>query len=217
MDGKGLRNTAAYILGVVGTALKGVIFALCCVLVALVGVPLVLLLFVAHVAKEAAKSLRRALPLLLALLMIPLLSGCRTHGHVVESGRQDSVSVLVRETVRAVPDTVDVYLPPQTVERLTPDTFSLLETDFAISEARVTEGMLMHTLRTKQQAFKAAVQRLVVTRDSVVYRDREVVKTEEVKAKLHWWQKAWLVLPLPLLLVIYLLGKRYRRLRKKYC
>ncbi|MCD8266245.1 MAG: hypothetical protein LUC33_03725 [Prevotellaceae bacterium] len=144
--------------------------------------------------------------------IVGFLSACQSsRRHAAESGRRDSVLVLVRERVRSVPDTVDVYLPPQTVERLTPDTFSLLETDFAISEARVTEGMLMHTLRAKQQAFKAAVQRLVVTRDSIVYRDRTVEKAVEKKAATRWWLRLLRLLPWALLVAAVWLRRRSRK------
>ncbi|MCD8266833.1 MAG: hypothetical protein LUC33_06735 [Prevotellaceae bacterium] len=146
----------------------------------------------------------------LMALLLCLLGSCRSHRGVAYTST-DSVRVELRETV--LHDTVEITLPLQTAERETPDTFSRLETDYAVSEARVSEGRLRHTLRTKRQALKAAVERTVVTRDSIVYRDR--VAETRARTKTPWWRKAWRVSPIVLFLLLALVWRLYRKTLKR--
>ncbi|MCD8266219.1 MAG: hypothetical protein LUC33_03595 [Prevotellaceae bacterium] len=139
-----------------------------------------------------------------------LLCACHTSRQVTQT---DSLRVEIRERDRVVYDTVDVYIEPALVERLIPDTFSLIETAFARSEAEVRDGNLRHTLETKGKARGIAPVR-VITRDSIVYRDR-YIESLPVPTKTHWWQRAWRLLPLVLLLVIYWLTRRIKHYRDR--
>ncbi|MCD7721785.1 MAG: hypothetical protein LUI09_06100 [Prevotellaceae bacterium] len=147
---------------------------------------------------------------LLSALCLPLCS-CRTPRQTLSTS--DSLSVVVRERVQTVYDTVDAYIEPARIERLVPDTLSVIVTDFARSEAEVHGGLLRHTLETTGKA-KAVAPVRVVTRDSIVYQDRYICK-EAAPAKTPWWKWVWRLSPLALLLVIYWLARRVRHYRDR--
>ena len=70
------------------------------------------------------------------------------------------------------------------------DTTSHLENEFALSDARISGGMLKHSLETKPVKMPAVVDKQIVYRDSVVFRDRVQTVTVEVEKKLTGWQQA---------------------------
>ena len=75
------------------------------------------------------------------------------------------------------------------VERVsTLDTASVLENKYAKSAASVSDGVLHHSLETKPAREPVSVEKQIVYRDSLVYRDRIVTETVEVEKKLSWWQ-----------------------------
>lgn len=91
-----------------------------------------------------------------------------------------------------VPDTVLIEIPAQSAERLTRDTTSFLETDFARSTARIMpDGFLFHRLENKPQLKPAPFQKPVEKRDSIVYIDREkkVQVPVIVEKKIPKWQQ----------------------------
>lgn len=86
-------------------------------------------------------------------------------------------------------DTVLVEIP-QIVEKVqTMDTVSFLENEFAKSSAKVSDGILSHSLETKPIQKPVEIQKEIVYRDSVVFRDRTVVETVEVEKSLSGWQQ----------------------------
>ena len=68
------------------------------------------------------------------------------------------------------------------------DTASLLENKFAKSAAFVSGGVLTHSLETKPAKEPVSVEKQIVYRDSLIYRDRVVTETVEVEKKLSAWQ-----------------------------
>lgn len=87
-------------------------------------------------------------------------------------------------------DTVFVELP-RVVERVAvQDTTSHLENEFALSDARISGGVLKHSLETKPVKMPAVVDKQIVYRDSIVFRDRVQTQTVEVEKKLTGWQQA---------------------------
>lgn len=122
---------------------------------------------------------------LLALCAI-FLSSCAIQRPPVIQYR-DSVRVEIRD--HFVHDTVGFEIPVEVEKVVTPDTSSHLENSLASSDAVVSGGLLHHTLRTKPQTLQVPVA--VPVRDSIVYRDREVVKevTVEVEKGLTFWQR----------------------------
>lgn len=120
------------------------------------------------------------------------LGGCAPCRHVAKSEQRDSVLVEVQERVIFKTDTLFLEVPAQEAERVTRDSTSHLENDFATSDARINEdGSLYHDLKSKPQKKPVEVQTPTVQRDSVVYRERVVEKeiTVEVERDYTWWDK----------------------------
>lgn len=123
----------------------------------------------------------------LPLLLLVLASACSTVRQIPST---DSTKVEVRTETVIQKDTVLVELPV-VVERVAVlDTVSHLENKYAASSAVVSGGVLRHTLETKPVKLPAVVDKEIVYRDSVVFRDRVQTVTVEVERKLTGWQQA---------------------------
>ena len=123
----------------------------------------------------------------LPLLFLALASACST---VRPLPTTDSTKVEVRTETVIEKDTVYVELP-RVVERVAvQDTTSHLENEFALSDARISAGVLKHSLETKPVKMPAVVDKQIVYRDSIVFRDRVQTVTVEVEKKLTGWQQA---------------------------
>ena len=98
--------------------------------------------------------------------------------------------IVTESRVETVFQTDTVYLEiPKIVEKIvTADTVSVLENEYAKSEASVSEGLLAHSLETKPVKLPAEVQTQVVYRDSVIVKDNVIVQTVEVEKELTGWQ-----------------------------
>ena len=70
------------------------------------------------------------------------------------------------------------------------DTVSHLENAYAASSAVVSGGVLKHSLETKPAKMPAVVDKEIVYRDSLIYKDRVQTVTVEVERKLTGWQQA---------------------------
>ncbi len=66
----------------------------------------------------------------------------------------------------------------------------MLENQFAASSAVDSGGVLRHSLETKPVKMPAVVDKQIVYRDSLIYRDRVQTVTVEVERKLTGWQQA---------------------------
>ena len=123
----------------------------------------------------------------LPLLFLALASACST---VRQLPSTDSTKVEVRTETVFEKDTVFVELP-RVVERVAvQDTTSHLENEFALSDAYISGGVLKHSLETKPVKIPAVVDKQIVYRDSIVFRDRVQTVTVEVEKKLTGWQQA---------------------------
>ena len=123
----------------------------------------------------------------LPLLFLALASACST---VRPLPTTDSTKVEVRTETVIEKDTVFVELP-RVVERVVVlDTVSVLDNQFAASSAVVSGGVLRHSLETKPVKMPAVVDKEIVYRDSLIYRDRVQTVTVEVERKLTGWQQA---------------------------
>ncbi len=125
--------------------------------------------------------MKRLLPLLLLLAA----SAC---GTVRTLPVQDSTRVEVRIEKEYVVDTAWVELPVIVERVVTLDTASVLENRFAKSEAVVSGGRLSHSLETKPVKEPVKIQKEIVYRDSLVFRDRTVKEEVEVEKALTPWQ-----------------------------
>lgn len=109
-------------------------------------------------------------------------------------------------------DTIYVELPQIVEKVITADTSSVLENDYAKSEAVISNGMLAHSLETKPVQKPVEVQTKIVYRDSIVFQDRVVTEIVKVPAELSGWQKfkmtmgGWMlgiIIVLTVLLILY--------------
>ena len=123
--------------------------------------------------------------LLLAFVILPCACGVvRPH---LEA---DNTKVEVKTVVETVHDTAYVELPVIVEKVATLDTASVLETKYAKSAASVSGGVLAHSLETKPVSVPVRVEKQIVYRDSLVYRDRVQTVTQEVEKPLTGWQQA---------------------------
>ena len=142
------------------------------------------------------------LPVILAAACCP----CRQ----LASSEVDSVRVETRVRREVVHDTVMVPLPREAERVVVRDTASHLETSLAVSDARILpDGSLKHTLANRPGMLPVAVEREVVTRDSIVWRDRVESRTVEVRRPLTRWQRVqmcgfWVLLAVAVLLARHL-------------
>ena len=121
----------------------------------------------------------------LPLLLLLTASACST---VRTLPVQDSTRVEVRYETKTVHDTAYVELPVIVEKVATLDTASVLENKYAKSAASVSGGVLTHSLETKPVREPVSVEKQIVYRDSLVYRDKVQTVTVEVEKKLTWWQ-----------------------------
>ena len=121
----------------------------------------------------------------LPLLLLLTASACST---VRTLPVQDSTRVEVRYETKTVHDTAYVELPVIVEKVATLDTASLLENKYSKSAASVSGGVLTHSLETKPVREPVSVEKQIVYRDSLVYRDKVQTVTVEVEKKLTWWQ-----------------------------
>ena len=120
------------------------------------------------------------------LVLFSLL--CVACGSVKQATPTERVVTETRiETVYKT-DTVLLEIPKIVEKVVTKDTVSVLENDYAKSQAVVTDGLLAHSLETKPVQKPVEVQTKIVYRDSVIVKDNVSVQTVEVEKELTGWQ-----------------------------
>ncbi len=123
------------------------------------------------------------------VIICALFVGCCPCRHLTTSTR-DSVRVETVIRTERVPDTVFVEVPVEAIRQVVRDTASHLETSFAVSNAQINpDGSLFHSLENIPQKRPVPIEKEIVYRDSVVYRDRTDTKIVEVARPLTWWQQ----------------------------
>ena len=85
-------------------------------------------------------------------------------------------------------DTILLEIPKIVENVVTKDTVSVLENDYAKSQAVMSYGLLAHSLETKPVQKPVEVQTKIVYRDSVIVKDNVIVQTVEVEKELTGWQ-----------------------------
>ncbi len=115
-----------------------------------------------------------------AIILLLLISGCSSVKYVPI---QTEERVEIRDSLIYVRDTVTVEIPREIVKEIVPqDTTSILKTSVAVSEARLEQGQLHHTL--EQRGFvKTKIDTFYVTKieEKTVYKDRPVEVEVPVK------------------------------------
>ena len=149
-----------------------------------------------------------------SLSAVPMVSCCpsrRAAAIAVTGGVSKSATDSVRSEIRVrrevVRDTLRVFLPRESERVSVRDTLSRLRTSLAESEARINpDGTLSHSLRNRVGEIAVSADREIVTRDSIVWRDRTEVHEVEVPRVLTRWQRIrlhgfWFLLLLSILLL----------------
>lgn len=136
---------------------------------------------------------------LLLIFILAVFSACCPCRYL-STATADSVRVETVVRYERVLDTVYMDVPVEIVRETVRDTTSHLETSFASSDARInSDGSLYHSLENKPQKRPEPIEKDIVYRDSIVYRDRVNTEFVEVERKLTWWQQTkmrgfWLLL-----------------------
>lgn len=147
--------------------------------------------------------------LLAALLLLLGIGGCSTVKYVPI---QTEEKVIVKDSLIYVRDTITVEIPKEVIKEIVPaDTTSILKTSLAISEARLEEGKLHHSLE-QSGAVKTVVDTCYVTRieEKVVYQDRPIEVPKEVKhiPSFFWWSLIFNIIT-----VLFIIFKIYLKLK----
>lgn len=114
------------------------------------------------------------------MVILAALCGCRSHR--CPTPVPETVTLQATMSTREVhtrhTDTVYIRIPSQESERETFDSVSVLESDYAVSEAQIRpDGSLRHSLRHKDTPLPVQV---TVTTDTI-YKDRIIEKPVPVK------------------------------------
>lgn len=149
--------------------------------------------------------------LLLVLLLADACCPCR---HIATS-TADSIRIETHTRTEYVSDTVFIEVPAETTSQTVAEDYSHLETQFAVSDARIEpDGRLFHSLQNKQQNAPVAVETPVIYRDSIVYRNRTVNNIVEVKQPLTTWQRFqlsgfWVLAAVAMCIIAFYIKKRF--------
>ena len=114
------------------------------------------------------------------MLILAALCGCRSHRNPTPVPETVTLQATMstREVHTRHTDTVYIHIPAQESERETFDSVSVLESDYAVSEAQIRpDGSLHHSLRHKDTPLPVQV---TVTTDTI-YKDRVIEKPVPVK------------------------------------
>lgn len=118
--------------------------------------------------------------LILSAVILAALCGCRPHRNQTPVPETITLQATMstREVHTRYTDTVYIRIPSQESERETFDSLSVLESDYAVSEAQIRpDGSLRHSLRHKNTPLPVQV---TVTTDTI-YKDRIIEKPVPVK------------------------------------
>ena len=116
-----------------------------------------------------------------------VLSSCGAAKQAIPETR-DSTRVEVHTITRTVYDTAYIELPIFVERNITKDTTSTLENPYAKSKASIVDGLLSHRLETKPTKHPVQIEKEIVYRDSLIYRDRTITQRVEVPRELTPWQ-----------------------------
>lgn len=118
--------------------------------------------------------------LILPMVILAALCGCRSHRcpTLVPETVTLQATMSTREVHTRHTDTVYIRIPSQESERETFDSVSVLESDYAVSEAQIRpDGSLRHSLRHKDTPLPVQV----ITTTDTIYKDHIIEKPVPVK------------------------------------
>lgn len=144
-----------------------------------------------------------------SLVILLTFIGCSTVKYVPI---QTEEKVIVKDSLIYVRDTVTVEIPKEVIKEIVPaDTTSILKTSVAMSEARLEEGRLYHSLE-QSGVVKTVVDTCYITKveERIVYKDRPI-EVEVVKYKRD--ALFWYLLLFQVAVILYLGLRFYLRLK----
>lgn len=113
-----------------------------------------------------------------------LFQSCKTSTTTTIAEKQTDSTLFVRYVERIERETIQVQIPVERFSVTVKADTSVLSSSFAISTAWTdTLGFLHHTLENLANTLPVAIDRQIVARDSIVYRDRNVYLEVEKKTK----------------------------------
>lgn len=127
--------------------------------------------------------------MLLVACSLGCLPGCAAKRIEPAQVTRDSVAVVVRHSIVWHKVAVRLDIPDIREKRVTRDTTSRLENDYAESTATVSDGVLTHTLNTKPQTKEVDVDVSSERVDTTIYKYQFIKTIKEVAAPLTWWQE----------------------------
>lgn len=126
-----------------------------------------------------------------------LMTACAAP-RVAQDHQRDSVSVIIRDSIRIIDSLVLVPIPQGSDKAVLPDSdTSRLETDVAQSVAYVADGKLHHTLRNKDAAlipYTIKMPEKIHTEKQQKLSYHKIVEYVEVEKKLSRWQRFMMML-----------------------
>lgn len=128
-----------------------------------------------------------------------LVVGCRSNKPATNSIEKHT-NVSVR--TEYIYDTLYYQLPASEKSIVTKDTISTIQNEYNISTAILSNGLLYHSLVSKDIKIPIEVRQEIITKDSIVYVDKIKTETIEVEKPLTFFYKFVIVA----LLVIVLFG-----------
>lgn len=132
------------------------------------------------------------LVILFIVMFSMVFSSCRTAGPGPVVVVRDSIRTEVHFETVIVHDTVAVSLPHDSIFVAALDDSSRIETNVAVSEAFLRNGLLYHSIWNKPSV-NVGVDHKETVRDSIVYKEKEVPVPYPVEVKvekeLSWWQQ----------------------------
>lgn len=123
---------------------------------------------------------------LLALMLATLLvSSCRTSKCISEGiSMVCDTAIILKQSVKI--DTAEIVIPMQKDSVVSVDSVTIVQTDFAISKARVTkDGRLIHTIENKPTKTKAVMrtdtttQKVTIWHKSALHTESETTQEKE--------------------------------------
>ncbi len=122
----------------------------------------------------------KTIHIILTAAVLAALCGCRSHRN--QTPVPETVTLQATMSTREVhtrhTDTIYIHIPSQESERETFDSVSVLESDYAVSEAQIRpDGSLRHSLRHKDTPLPVQV----ITTTDTIYKDHIIEKPVPVK------------------------------------
>ena len=140
--------------------------------------------------EEQMQMTLRIIIAIVGILIIAALTSCKTKQELQTITAEDFRRTEIIHTERI--DTVFVEIPAQSSERITQESESFLETDFAESFAAINgDGTLKHTLRNKDFKHSVMVKTTTDTiiTEKIIEKPYPVEVPVEIEKELTWWQR----------------------------